>query len=286
MGTSETKLWDGQGKYLHALSDGQELSDARWQQCRVVLTDRRVVLAADETVSVPLEKIGRVGERYDVNQAAAGESEYTTVYVGEDVLLVATADHGAFEAALYAAIIDGAVIYVNHRAVVGGVVQEADWTRGRLELADDALRVSLEDGDAFAIDRADISASGSSKREVAGERRTVLEVEHSEDGKSVQTYLCGRERHLSVLRQLFEDDAGQNRVDLDLDPLERRVVMALYSGISPFAVSEFVGTDVETVEGIYDRLIELGVVEVVRERADVSLTPEGRRVAGESMSEQ
>ena len=76
------------------------------------------------------------------------------------------------------------------------------------------------------------------------------------------------------------------RADLDLDPIERRVVMALYSGVSPFAISEFVGVDVEKVEEIYDRLIELEVIEVVRERTEVGLTARGRKVASEAMGER
>jgi helix-turn-helix protein len=62
--------------------------------------------------------------------------------------------------------------------------------------------------------------------------------------------------------------------------------MALYSGVSPFAISDFVGIDVERVEEIYDELLELDVIEVVRERKEVALTPQGRRVAGEEMGKQ
>ena len=89
-----------------------------------------------------------------------------------------------------------------------------------------------------------------------------------------------------MLRQLLEEGAQRNRANLDLDPIERRVVMALYSGVSPFAISEFVGTDVENVEEIYDRLVDLDVVEVVRERKDVGLTARGRKIAGEAMGDQ
>jgi helix-turn-helix protein len=106
------------------------------------------------------------------------------------------------------------------------------------------------------------------------------------DGASVETHLSGQEHHISVLKQLLEEGAERNRADLDLEPTERRVIMALYSGVSPFGISEFVGIDVEKVEEIYDRLIELDVVEVVRERKEVSLTAQGRKVAGEAMGER
>ncbi|MFC7057311.1 CheF family chemotaxis protein [Halovenus salina] len=287
MSTSETKIEDTQGKYLHAVKNGQELTDAEWQQCRVMLTNKRIAIVGDEKISIPLGDIDQMGERYDLNQQAASETRYTTLYVDDDVLLVTTPDHETFETNFYRAFLDGAVIYVKHPAVVGGVVQGSEWQRGRLKVTKESVRMVLEDGQKFDIERDDIGEFESDERAVAGEQRNVLEVEHTDgEARSVQTYLSGREHHISVLKQLLEEGAEQNRADLELDPIERRVVMALYSGVSPFAISEFVGIDVERVEEIYDRLIEFDVIETVRERKEVSLTAQGRKVAGEAMGEQ
>lgn len=286
MSTDETKIEDAQGKYFLAVKNGQELSDAEWEECRLVLTDRRLVIVADGTMSIPLGEVDRLGGRYDVNQRAVAEGTYTAVHVDGDVVLVTTPHHGAFETSIYRAILDGAVVYVKHPAKVGGVVQEVGWQRGRVAITDEEVRAALEDGGTFAIDRDDIGEFESEERTVAGERRSVLEVEHTEDDRSVETHLSGMEHHISVLEQLLEEGAERNRTDLDLGPVEQRVVMALYSGVSPFAVAEFVGVDVEEVEAIYDDLLELDVLEVVRERSDVSLTARGRKVAGEAMSER
>ena len=287
MSDGETKIEDTQGKYMRAVRNGRELNDATWQQCRVVLTNQRLVLAADEKLSVPLSDIDQMGERYDVNQAASSEASYSTLYVGDDVILLSTADHETFRTNFYRAILDSAVIYVKHPAVKGGVVQDTGWQRGRLKVTEDAVRLVLEDGQKFAVDRDDIGDLETDEKAVAGQQRAVIEVEHTDDGgASVETHLSGREHHISVLRQLLEEGAERNRANLDLDPTERRVVMALYSGVSPFGISEFVGIDVEKVEEIYDRLIELDVIEVVRERKEVELTAQGRKVAGEAMGER
>jgi len=287
MSNPETKIEDTQGTFMRAVKNGQEINDATWQQCRVLLTSERIVLTADGKLTIQLSDIDQMGERYDVNQKAASESAYSTLYVGDDVVLVSTPDHETFETNFYRAILDNAVIYVQHPAVKGGVVQNAEWQRGRLKITDDAVRLVLEDGQKFAVDRDDIGELATDEKAVAGEERAVVEVEHTDDeGASVETHLWGREHHISVLTQLLEEGAERNRADLDLDPVERRVVMALYSGVSPFAISEFVGIDVEKVEEIYDRLIELDVIEVVRERTEVGLTAQGRKVAGEAMGER
>jgi hypothetical protein len=286
MSNTEKKIEDTQGKYMRAVRGGADINDATWQQCRVVLTSERLALIADEKLTVPLADIDQMGERYDVNQAATSEPHYSALYVGEDVILLSTADHETFETNFYRAILDNAIIYVQHPAVKGGVVQNAEWQRGRLKVTREAVRMVLEDGQKFAVDRDDIGDLATDEKTVAGEHRAVIEVEHSEEGASVETHLSGQAHHISVLKQLLEEGAERNRADLDLDPVERRVVMALYSGVSPFAISEFVGIDVEKVEEIYDHLVELDVVEVVRERTEVGLTAQGRKVAGEAMGER
>ncbi len=287
MSDTERKIDDTQGKFLRAIKNGQELKDASWQQCRVVLTSQRIALAADGKLTIPLSDIDRMGERYDVNQEAASEPDYSTLYVGDDVILLSAADHDTFRTNFYRAILDAAVVYVQHPAVEGGVVQGTEWQRGRLKISTDAVRMVLEDGQKFTIDRDDIGEMETDEKEVAGRQRAVIEVEHTDEaGRSVETHISGQEHHISVLTQLLDEGAQQVRVDLDLEPVERRVVMALYSGVSPFGISDFVGVDVERVEEIYDRLVELDVIEVVRERREVGLTARGRKVASEAVGER
>lgn len=287
MSDSETKIDDTQGKFMRAVKGGRELTDATWQQCRVVLTSERIALVADGKLTIPLSDVDRMGERYDVNQAATKEPEYSTLYVGDDVFLLTTTDHETFQTNFYRAILDTAVVFVKHPAVEGGVVQSTEWQRGRLKISTEAVRMVLEDGQKFAIGREDIGELTTDEKAVAGEQRAVIEVEHTDaEGTSVETHVSGRERHITVLGQLLEEGAQRVRADLDLDPVERRVVMALYSGVSPFAISEFVGIEVEKVEEIYDRLVELDVIEVVRERTEVGLTARGRKAAGEAMGER
>lgn len=284
---TEKKIEDTQGKFLHAIKNGRELVDAEWENCRIILTTERVIIVANDKIELPLQQIDVLDGRVDVNRNAASESYYTALDVEGDVILLTTADYEGFRTNFFRAILDGAVIYVKHPAKVGGVVQGSEWQRGRLTVTEETVRMVLEDGQKFTIERDDIGEMETDERDVAGEQRSVIEVEHTdEEGTSLLTYLSGRQYHISVLKQLLEEGAERNRADLDLSATEQRVVMALYSGVSPFAISDFVGIDVEKVEEIYDQLLELDVIEVVRERKEVSLTPEGRKVAGEAMGEQ
>ena len=286
MSDSETKITDVQGQYMQAVESGRQLDDANWQSCRIVLTNQRLVLIADSKLTIPLAEVDEIGERYDVNQRAAQVASYLGIHVDENVVLVSAAEHHEFETDFYHACLNGEIVFAKHPAVEGGVVQGGEWTKARIKVTDEEVRLALADGTKVVIERDDIGEVDTDERKAAGQQRRVIEVEHSEGDISVETHLTGAAYELSVLMEVLEEGVERNRADLDLGPVEERVVTALHSGVSPFAIPEFVGADVEEVEEIYDRLIELDVIEVVRERTEVEMTARGRQVAGETMGEQ
>lgn len=286
MSDTEKKISDRQGQFLQAVGQGRDMNNAEWQTCRIVLTTERLVLIADGKRQIPLESIDRIADRHDVNQQSTSVSNYVALYVEEDVLLVSASEHEVFETDLYRAALNGQIILVQHPAIEGGVVQSSEWIKGRMKVTDEDLRLALADGRAVAVERADIGGLEREQKTVSGDERTVIMVEHTDDGISVETHLAGEEFHATVLQVMLEESAERNRADLDLSSLERRVIMALHSGVSPFDIPSFAGTDVEKSEEIFDRLIELDVISVVRERTEVQLTTKGRRVAGENMGEQ
>jgi len=127
-----------------------------------------------------------------------------------------------------------------------------------MKVTDEALKLALADGQAVPIERADIGDLSFDDKTVSGEERTVIEVEHTQDDISVETHLAGDDFHATVLQVMLEESAERNRADLDLSSTERRVIMALYSGISPFDVPSFVGISVDQTEEIFDRLHRAG----------------------------
>jgi len=286
MSDPETKITDVQGQFMRAMESGRRLDDASWQSCRIVLTDKRVVLISDGKLAISLADVDSIGGRFDVNQRAAQVASYLALHVDDDVVLVSAAEHGQFETDFYHACLNGEIIFAKHPAVEGGVVQSTQWTKARIKITDEIIRLSLADGGKVDIERDDIGEVEEDEREAAGEQRRVIEVEHSQDDISVETHLTGSEYDLSVLWQVLEEGVERNRANLDLGPVEKQVVMALHSGVSPFDIPDFVGADVAEVEEIFDRLIELDVIEVVRERTEVEMTAQGRSVAGETMGEQ
>jgi helix-turn-helix protein len=120
-----------------------------------------------------------------------------------------------------------------------------------------------------------------------GEQRDIVAIEHTDDeGRSMETHLSGNARHTTVLATLFEHIVERREDDYDLSEDESQVLMALYSGVSPFEMADFVGLSVDEVEEIYQHLLEVGAVDEVRTRTEVTLNAQGRNMASEAMSEK
>jgi len=288
MSEGERKIVDTRGKFTQVVKDGRELNDAAWTEGRILLSNKRLVLASSGGKrTIPLSKIRSLDGRTDVNQLVAKVSGYVSLQLTtNDVVLVSAEDSESFERLLYRALLDRAVVLARHPAVEGGVVTDAEWTKARLKIEESAVALAIADGSFVEIDLDDIGSMEANERSVEGEKRQVLEVEHSEEGTSVQTYISGEARRSSILETLLRKGESRSEIGVDLSERENEVLMALYSGVSPFEVPDFLGMDVDEVESVFDHLIELEVVEEIRVRREVALNARGRNIASEAMNDQ
>jgi helix-turn-helix protein len=287
MSKSERKLMDTTGRFTRVVRDGQKMNDIDWTDGRILLSNRRLVLAgADGKRTLQLSKIDRIEGRYDVNRAIAQVTDYVSVRLGKDVYLVSTGESESFERMLHKTILDGEIVLVKHPAIEGGVVQDVSWRKARVKIDEDAVNLAVEDGSFVQIEIDDVGTVDRNERTVKSKERPVLEAEHTVEETSVETYLSGNDKHCSVLSSVLEKGAEQNASSIDLSKDETEVLMALYSGVSSFEVPEFLDMDPDDVEEIYERLIELDVLQEVRIRREVALKPRGRNIASESMNSQ
>lgn len=288
MSQTERRLADTPGRFLKLVDGGTEAEDPSWVNGRVLLSNRRLIIVGKGGKrTIPLTAIDAMTGRVEVNRAVAGISNFTSLQMAEDVLLLSTKEHRAFELDLCTALLDDEQVLVRHPAVEGGVVREPEWETARVNLGEDeTVNVATNEGSFVPVELDDVGGVAIAERTVDGETRKVVEVEHSEDGTSVETHLAGTSRSCSFMKVLFDRGLEQNQGPVELDREQKQVLMALYSGISPFEIPEFTGIDVEATEETYQRLIDLDVLSEVRIRREVELTSRGRNLASQAMSDE
>lgn len=289
MSESEQKLVDTTGDYLYVIRNGQQVEDPSWRSCRIVLTDKRLVLSTNSgKQAVPHARVLLLDDVDSVVPEQLQDKTTTPLRIGNNVILIDTQTVDNFEMEYCRAALHDEVILVKYPAKVGGVVQEdSDWSKARFRLEEDEIVLGLPDSTTVTFPIEDVGTTAVDTQRVMDEQRTVVEVEHTgESDRSVETHFSGTEWHTRALRSLLRAVIERRENDHDLSELESQVLMALYSGVSPFEMADFVGIDVDEVEEIYQHLLDVGAVDKVRERTEVALNAHGRNLASEAMNEQ
>lgn len=291
MSGGERRIAETQGRFLRTVESGGEVDDARWETGRILLSNRRLVLVGSEGKrTIPLADIDEIGVEGDGVEVETRAPEVASLRTGEEVLLLATRDHASFEVDLCTAALDGEILLARHPAVEGGEDvrdQDADWEKARLTAGGDGtIRVETSEGTSLAIAPDDVLDVDVTERTVRDRSTRVVEVEHVNRGTDVETHLAGPALACSLLQTLLGQGAEESGGKVDLDETEREVLMALYSGISSFEIPEFTGTDVDEVEDTFERLVELDVLDEVRRRREVALTPRGRNLASDAIGDE
>ncbi len=286
MSDGEQKLADISGDYRYAVKEGRTLDDSEWRSCRLVLTSERLVLATNGgKQAIPHSKI--LVPDGDVVPESVDATTATPLKIGDNVLLIDTQGVDDFESEYCRAALHDEVILVKHPAVVGGVIQDdAGWSKCRFRLDEDTVRLGLPGGKTVTFDIDEVGTIETDEQRVMDEQRHVVAVEHTDDeGRSVETHFSGMEWHTRALEALLRTVIESRQDDYELTEMEEQVLVALYSGVSPFEMSDFVGIPVEEVEEIYQNLLDAGAVDEVRVRTEVSLNAKGRNMASEAMSQ-
>jgi helix-turn-helix protein len=287
MSDGEQKLADQAGKFAQVVKDGRKVNDIEWLTGRLILSNKRLVLVSSEgKQTLALAKIQSIKNRKDVDQPLAQVSGYFSLQSGKNVFLVSPQDENEFELELYTALLDQEVALIKHPAVKGGVVQDNPWGKGRIKIEADQVGLAVASGQFVEIELEDVGLVELNEKTVNDDQRRVLEVEHTVSTTSVETHISGRARHVTILESLVRQGEQQNQTDVELSDEENEVLMALYSGVSPFQIPDFVGMEVGEIEEIFDRLVEAGILEEVRVRRDVELKARGRNIASEVISDQ
>jgi len=287
MSEGEHTLADTKGRFVQVVKDGRKLNDVEWITGRLLLSNKRLVLASNEGKrTIAVAEIRSIRTRQNVTEALAQVSGYISIQTGRDVLLLAPGNEEAFASELFGARLDQQVVLAKHPAVKGGVVQDTGWEKARVKVGEDAVELAISTGEFVEIDLDDVGTVAETERAVLGEERHVLEAEHAIGGTSVKTFLSGSASDCAVLASLLRSGDHHVESEIDLTEDEREVLMALYSGVSPFEIPDFVGLDVEEVEALFDGLAAEGVVEKVRTRREVGLKPRGRSIASEVIDDQ
>lgn len=282
---TETAVADFLARYL--LDPGSGASDEP-RQGRVVMSDRRIVVARDDDdrLTVPLSAVvdvvvgnvpADVRELYDDTVTVAYETEAEGV---RTVLLEAGNETMTrFVDVLFKCLLNGTGAVVEHPAKVGGRVTDVESTPAKLSIGSKSVDVTTPEG-SFSIDITAVVDFDRAERSPRDVERPSLVVMHA-DGADVVTTLLAPDsvRAVNLFGRYLSIEYNQLRrevQEVSLEEDETRALVAIYAaGDVDLA---------EVIEG--DAARASAVLASLREKAlagdgdgGVSLTSAGRVLA-------
>lgn len=297
---TESKITDNVGKFISPISsDDKRFRDAKWVSARIILSNKNIwMIAKDTKKKIPLKTIYDVGGRFDISNEVKSMPHYILVkHYGPNgekkSSLVTVKNKSEFEnlkEKLLETLLNKKIVYIKHPVKKGGVIQQnIKWEKAQIAIKKNKLRMVTENNKFVKTDLDKIQLAKKEDREINQETKKVLDIQFSEiedeQEFSVECYIYGKEGTLNILNNFIFGSFDKVTADINLSESEKQIVMSLYTGVSPFEIAGFIGMDVDKVEEVYDRLIELGVLKEIRKRKEVMLTTRGKNLASEALSE-
>jgi len=177
--------------------------------------------------------------------------------------------------------------YFMSPAIKGGVmVKEAQWEKGSVVVVNSGIWF-VSPIKQVCVPVTDVASIELTKREVQGKPTEVVKIDHLENGEVVSSLvLCP----LSTLQVLYnflkETTKGMDMKGTELDGVDQQVAMLIYSGMDSHAIENMLNIPHKQLDAIYDKILKLGLAEVVIIRREVQLTTKGVRYISDATKSQ
>ena len=253
---------------------------------RILLSERRLVLAADEgKVTIPLSSI------FDVSVGTVPDdlgdffnATVTVAFERNDRRMVAAIEADdekieKFTTVLFKTILNGTDMTVKHPSRVGGRVTGESFEPTKLFLKPQAVEFTLADG-SVGVDLATVIDFDRLTREVNGADQSVLAVKHTPSGRTLTTLAATQSsRKMSILGRYLRREYSDLMADLEdvsLSETEVEILVAIYSSGPGVSLASVVSGGASQATMVLNDLRSDGLV--VDGEGGPQLTPTGQVV--------
>ena len=177
--------------------------------------------------------------------------------------------------------------YFMSPAIRGGVLaKNAQWEKGSIIVVKTGIWF-VSAAKQICVPLTDVAAIELTKRDVQGKQTDVVRIDHVESGEVVSSLVLCPLSTLQVLANFLKDATkGIDMAGTELDAVGQQVAMLVYSGMDSHAIENMLNIPHKQLDEIYDRIIKLGIAEVVIIRREVQLTTKGVRYISDATKSQ
>jgi len=168
-------------------------------------------------------------------------------------------------------------------AIRGGVlIQDAKWEKGAIAVMKTGIWFVSQESQ-ICIPLADVAGIELTSREIQEKDLEVVKIDHLAENEVVTSFVLCPMTTLQVLYNFLKEATHDSEVNEEIDPLTGQVAMLVYSGMDSSAIENMLKLSHKDLDAIYERLLEMGLAEVLYVRKEVQLTAIGVRYISDSV---
>jgi hypothetical protein len=177
--------------------------------------------------------------------------------------------------------------YFMSPAIRGGVmIKEAQWEKGSVVVVKSGIWF-VGAAKQISVPITDVAAIELTKRDVQGKPTDVVRIDHLESAEVVSSLVLCPLSTLQVLYNFLKDTTkSMDMKGTELDGIDQQVAMLIYSGMDSHAIENMLNIPHKQLDSIYDKILKLGLAEVVIIRREVQLTTKGVRYISDATKSQ
>ncbi|MCM2466818.1 CheF family chemotaxis protein [Methanoculleus oceani] len=168
-------------------------------------------------------------------------------------------------------------------AIRGGVlIQDARWEKGAIAVMKTGIWFVSQDTQ-VCIPLEDVTGIELTSREIQEKNLDVVKIDHLSENEVVTTFVLCPMTTLQVLYNFLKEATHGTEVSEEIDPLTGQVAMLVYSGMDSSAIENMLKLSHKDLDAIYEKLLGMGLAEVLYIRKEVQLTAKGVRYISETV---
>jgi len=168
-------------------------------------------------------------------------------------------------------------------AIRGGVlIQDAKWEKGAIAVMKTGIWFVSQENQ-VCIPLEDVAGIELTSREIQEKDLNVVKIDHLTENEVVTSFVLSPMTTLQVLYNFLKEATHDSEVHEEIDPLTGQVAMLVYSGMDSSAIENMLKLSHKDLDAIYERLLEMGLAEVLYVRKEVQLTAKGVRYISDSV---
>ncbi|MDD5419129.1 MAG: CheF family chemotaxis protein [Methanomicrobiaceae archaeon] len=169
-------------------------------------------------------------------------------------------------------------------AIRGGVlVKDARWEKGVIAVLRTAIWFASPETQ-VCIPLDEVAKIELTSREIQGKDLNVVKLDHLIENEVITSFVLCPLTTLQVLYTFLQEATSDLEMGGDdLDPIAAQVAMLVYSGMDSHAIENMLSLSQKELDAIYERLLSLGLAEVLCIRKEIQITAKGVRYINDSL---